>query len=138
MKPEPWNAEPTALDETIVVADHEWAVHRESGLRVRKLRGQTVLKQRWNQWLFEVTDGLFSAVFLYDQWPTYHQPIRKGLAIFSELFPVGDARVGHWYEVNGLDEVPLVEITSLYPLQGQYAGHLYTLDIGQLGDCLTA
>lgn len=136
MKPESWNAEPTALDETIVLIDHEWAVHRESGLRVRKLRGGTVLKQRWNQWLFEVTNDAFSAVFLYDQWPTYHQPIRKGLAIFSELFPVGDAQVGHWYEVNGL-EIPFIEISSLYPLQGKYAGHSYTLNVEQLGDCLT-
>jgi hypothetical protein len=138
MKPEHWNAEPTALDETIVLADHEWAVHRESGLRVRKLRGKTVLKQRWGQWLFEVTNGTFSTFFLYDQWPTYHQPIRKGLAVFSELFPVGNARVGHWYETDGLDEVPLVEITSLYPLRGKSQGVEHDLDIGQLGECLTA
>ena len=95
MKPESCNAAPTALDETIVPIDYEWAEHRESGLCVRKLRGKTVLKQRYDQWLFEVTNGLFSAVFLYEKWPTYEQPIRKGLAVFGELFPVGDAQVGH-------------------------------------------
>ena len=137
MKPESCNAAPTALDETLVLIDHEWAEHRESGLRVRKLRCQTMLKQRYDQWLFEVTNGLFSAVFLYEKWPTYHQPIRKGLAVFGELFPVGDAQVGHWYEVNGLDGIPFIEISSLYPLQGQYAGHSYALNVEQLGDCLT-
>lgn len=138
MKPESWNAVPSALDETIVLIDHEWAEHRESGLRVRKLRGQTVLKQRYGQWLFEVTNGLFSAVFLYEKWPTYIQPIRKGLAVFSELFPVGDAQIGHWYEVNGLDGTSWVEITSLYPLCGKYGDTQYRLETAQLGACLTA
>jgi hypothetical protein len=124
--------------ETIDMLDNEWAIHRESGLRVRILRGETSLKQRYGQFLFEVTDGLFSTCFLYDEWPTYYQPIRQGLIVFSKLFPVGAAQVGHWYEVNGVDGIPLAEITSIYPLRGKYGDNQYILEASQLGECLTA
>ena len=60
----------------------EWYEHR-NGLKVRNLRMKPDTVKKWH---FEVTNGAFSILLEYEQWPTMYTPVaRDAPPIFAEL-----------------------------------------------------